>query len=296
MNARTFLAASALPSREARLVLAVICSSTTRRRARQARAAPYLRTRGRLAGRFERALRRVLDFAKHETLRKLHRYAFTHRPLRAQEEQPTHPDAGRLSFNADELRQDLIRMLQMEVPGVVGASAAATLAGVGYRDPWRLPAQETLDLIAQRMNLISGLPDELFADVQRELSGGLNAGESIAQLSARIDRIFSPERAALIAETETGAAYGFASQAASLAAGVRFKQWIHSGLPKEPREDHLDIDGLIVPIDDFYPVGDPPLMYPHDPDGSAEDVINCGCISIPATEDDYQAQQGEEAA
>jgi hypothetical protein len=37
-------------------------------------------------------------------------------------------------------------------------------------------------------------------------------------------------------------------------------------------------------------------MFPHDPNGSAEDVINCGCISIPATEEDYQAQQEDENA
>jgi len=118
-------------------------------------------------------------------------------------------------------------------------------------------------------------------------------GESVAQLSERISALFAQidaTRGALIASTETAAAYGFASQAAADQAGVEFKQWIHSGLPKEPREDHLEIDGLIVPADQPYPVGDPPLMFPHDPDGSAEDVINCGCISIPATKDDYLAQ------
>lgn len=287
MNARLLLAVSALPAQEARpLLLALVYASAKRRR----QATSYERTRTRLKNRFQRALTRVLKFAKHETLRKLHRYVYSNRPLRSQGEQPTHPDAVKVTFNLDELRQDLIRLLQMELPGVVATSADDTLASLGYRDPWRLPAQETLDLIAQRMNLISGLPDELFADVQRELSEGLNAGESIDQLAARINALFSPERAALIAETETSAAYGFASQAAAMQAGVQYKQWIHAGLPLVPREDHLAADGLIVPIDEPYPVGDPPLMYPHDPDGSAEDVINCGCISIPATEEDYQNQ------
>ena len=243
-----------------------------------------------MQARFEKSLSRVLDFAKHETLRKLHRYKFSIRPIHGQAEAPGHPDATRVAFDVDELRQDLLRLIQMEIPEIVAESTDSTLSELGYSDPWKIPAQATLDLIAQRMNLISGLPDELFADVQRELSEGLNAGESLAQLSARIENLFSPERAALIAQTETAAAYGFASHAAALEAGVGYKQWIHAGFPKVPREDHLGIDGLVVPIDEFYPVGDPPLMFPGDPDGSAEDVINCGCISVPATREDYDNQ------
>src|SRR5215471_7695622 len=270
MNKDLLLAVSASPSLEARIfALALLCSKKRRRRRQSISASPYARARDRLTARFKRSLVRVLSFAKHETLRKLHRYAFANRPLRA----------------------DLIRLLHSELPAIIGSSASDTLDSLGYRDPWKVPAQETLDLIAARMNLIAKLPDELFADVQRELSEGLYAGESIDQLANRIANLFSPERAALIAETETSAAYGFASQAAAVQAGVAYKQWIHSGLPKEPREDHLDIDGLIVPIDEPYPVGDPPLMYPHDPDGSAEDVINCGCISIPATEEDFLKQE-----
>jgi|SRR5215471_7021830 len=293
MNKDLLLAVSASPSLEARIfALALLCSKKRRRRRQSISASPYARARDRLTARFKRSLVRVLSFAKHETLRKLHRYAFANRPIRAQEEgAASHPDAAKISFNPDELRADLIRLLHSELPAIIGSSASDTLDSLGYRDPWKVPAQETLDLIAARMNLIAKLPDELFADVQRELSEGLYAGESIDQLANRIANLFSPERAALIAETETSAAYGFASQAAAVQAGVAYKQWIHSGLPKEPREDHLDIDGLIVPIDEPYPVGDPPLMYPHDPDGSAEDVINCGCISIPATEEDFLKQE-----
>lgn len=290
MNARLLFAASALPPNEARVVLALLCSST--RRARQV--TPYERTRNRLKQRFKGALVRVLKFAKHETLRKLHRYMFSARPLQAQDAGLDHPDAVRITFDREQLRQDLLQMLQVQLPGAVQMVANETLAAIGYRDPWLMPAQETLDLIAMRQNLITGVSDEIFGDVQREISEGLNAGESLDQIAKRISstfNAFTEARAELIADTETSAAYGFAGQAAARAAGVQYKQWIHAGLPLVPREDHLAIDGLIVPIDEPYPVGDPPLMYPHDPDGSAEDVINCGCISIPATEEDYQKQE-----
>jgi uncharacterized protein with gpF-like domain len=288
MNTRTLLAASVSPTAEARTIVSLLlCSSNNRAR----QVTLFRGTRDRMEKKFKAGLVRIIKFAKHETLRKLHRFMYQRRPLAAQDAADS--DASKINFDREQLRQDLIEMLRAQLPGAVQRVADETLSALGYRDPWKMPAQATLDLIAARENLLSGVPDEIFADIQREISEGLSAGESIDELADRISAAFNEimdERAALIAQTETAAAYGFASNEASAQAGVQFKQWIHSGLPKEPRPDHLEIDGLIVPMDEPYPVGDPPLMYPHDPDGSAEDVINCGCISIPATQEDYDNQ------
>ena len=246
--------------------------------------------RNRIERHFATAVQRVLKFAKHETLRKLHRYKYSHRPLTSQEEQPQHPDSIRIAFNPDELKTDLFSMLATEGASALSTAAQDTLDAVGYRDPWKLPAQDTLDFIARRQNLLSNVSDEIFDDIRNEISIGLNAGESIRDLSKRISNAFDEigkTRAELIAQTETAAAYSFASDKAARAAGVPYKKWIHSVISKAPRPDHLAIDGLVLPMDEVYPVGDPPLMYPHAPDGSAEDVINCRCMSIPANEADY---------
>ena len=280
---RTLLCTAALPVAHARAIVALL-----------AKTHHLERSRNKLQEGFHKSLVRVLDFAKHETLRKAHRHSYTHRPLIGQEEdQQQHPDSVRIMFDASALGHDLDSMLQTELPTVLDAGAQDTLDSVGYRDPWKLPAQDTLDFIMNRQNLLSGVPDEIYAQVQNELTAGLNAGETIAQLSQRIQNVFdeiSKGRADVIAATETAAAYGYASQQAALQAGVEYKKWLHSVIPKEPRPDHLAIDGLVVPIDEPYPVGDPRLMYPHAPDGSAEDVINCRCISVPATLEDYNAQ------
>ena len=281
---RLLFAASALPPTEARALVSVLCSST--RRVRQITS--FERTRARLKRRFKKSLVRVLKFAKHETLRKLHRFMFKHRPLVGQDAPPG------VAFDRDQLRQDLIQLMRQELPDMLDDARQGTLDALNYHSPWELPAQDVLDLIARRENLISGLPDELFADVQRELSEGMNQNESLADLSDRVLAIFddfTSERADLIADTETSAAYAYAANASAEEAGVEYKQWIHSEISKVPREDHLAIDGLIVPFDEAFPVGDPPLMYPHDENGSAEDVINCNCIAIPATQEDYDAQE-----
>ena len=185
-------------------------------------------------------------------------------------------------------------MIETEFPAALSDIAQDTLDALGYTDPWKIPAQDTLDMIFNRKNLIRGVSDDIFSEIKSEIAIGLTKGESIAQISKRITKAFddiTSTRAELIAETETGAAYNYASYLASKRVGVRYKQWIHSNVPKVPRPDHLAIDGLIIPIDEAYPVGDPPLMYPHDPDGAAADVINCYCISIPVTEEEYRAQK-----
>jgi hypothetical protein len=254
--------------------------------ARIAALPPYERTRRKLSKRFKRELVRVLKFAKHETLRKLHRYMISHRALMGQDEPQDHPDANKIVFDSAELLRDLQAMLSVEIPPILNAAAHDTLPD------FQMVSQDVLDFLARRQDALSGIADNIAQKVREQISEGLLAGESIAEISARITATFDDieqEQATLIADSETAAAYSFANDKASRAAGISYKRWFH-GQPRVPRPDHLAIDGLVVPIDDPFPVGDPPLMYPHDENGSPEDVINCTCISIAATEEQFSVQ------
>src|SRR4030095_16661375 len=285
MNHRLLLTTAAMPAAQARVIVELICAASPEKAA--------LQRRNRIKRRFKNAFVRVIKFAKHETLRKLHRYLHSHRPLQAQDETLDHPDSIKIVFIPDELRQDLFIMLQSNFPNALTIVGNETLAALGYTDPWKLPAQNTLDFISRRQNLLGNVSNEIYDTIRGEISTGLNAGESIADLSKRITSAFDAigtDRAEVIAQTETAAAYSYASDQAARAAGVGYKKEIHSDVPKVPRQYHLNIDGLIIPVDEAFPVGNPPLMYPHDENGSAEDVINCSCIAIPVTEEEYQAQ------
>jgi hypothetical protein len=117
MNTRLIFSAAALPADQARAVVALICASSPEQAAVQ--------RRNRMERHFHRAIVRVLNFAEHETLRKLHRYKYSHRPLTSQDEQSDHPDSIKIAFNPDELRNDLNTMLETET-GSALASAART--------------------------------------------------------------------------------------------------------------------------------------------------------------------------
>jgi uncharacterized protein with gpF-like domain len=243
---------------------------------------------------FHHAIVQTLNFAKHETLRKLHRHLYSQRPIKAQQEGDPHHDAVKIAFEQAALGQDLNATITFEIPPVLDAGVQDTLDAAGSEIEYRLPMQDALDFIAQRQNLLSGVPDEIYQQIQTEISAGLKAGESLSQISQRITKVFdeiASGRASVIAATETAAAYGFASNQAAVAAGVPYKKWLHSVIPKVPRPDHIAIDGLIVPMNQPFPVGDPQLMYPHDGNGSPEDVINCRCLALPVGEEEYLAQK-----
>lgn len=66
------------------------------------------------------------------------------------------------------------------------------------------------------------------------------------------------------------------------------KRWKHNkSLSKEPRPHHMAIDGQEAELEEPFVLGNGVrIMYPHDPEADAEEVINCHCdfdviISMP---------------
>lgn len=58
------------------------------------------------------------------------------------------------------------------------------------------------------------------------------------------------------------------------------KKWVH-GLSKEPRPDHLRLDGTVIDMDEKFEMDDGTLMDgPHDPAGGARHSIHCRCTAF----------------
>lgn len=89
---------------------------------------------------------------------------------------------------------------------------------------------------------------------------------------------FSASRALMIARTEVGAAAGEGQQQAFDLSGFEQKMWIAS-MDKSTRDSHAALNGEIVDIDKSFSNG---LMYPGDPAGGADEIINCRCTMVPA--------------
>lgn len=129
---------------------------------------------------------------------------------------------------------------------------------------------------------VTRIGPDVSARVMDELSTGVGKGESYDELTKRIDGAFdyADNIAERIARTEThGAAESTTHDSASAIAAAGYqvtKQWVATE-DSRTRPDHGDADGQEVDISDTFQVGDDELQFPGDPDGSAEQTVNCRC-------------------
>ena len=87
----------------------------------------------------------------------------------------------------------------------------------------------------------------------------------------------SQYRANMIARTETHGAANYGSDEAAKQTGLPLsREWI-SAQDERTRETHRAANGTTASMDGKFKIGDAELAFPGDPDGPAEEVINCRC-------------------
>ncbi len=118
--------------------------------------------------------------------------------------------------------------------------------------------------------------------VRHAVIEGEAEGENVEQIAKRIRTetggLLGRARAVTIARTEVHAAAGYATEAIadSLNLGTRVNVWA-STEGARTRPTHADADGQEREKGDLFMVGDALLRFPGDPNGPAEEVINCRC-------------------
>jgi len=242
------------------------------------------------------AIVRHLDFARHETLRKLEKAS------REKDGPIKSANAGvafDLIFDQAEFADGLFAALRKESANALHTAGNQLFEEIGRDDAWTMPDPKAKAFLDQRANLLKDVPDEIHKAIEEEVKAGLDKGESLAKISKRISDKFGEigeGRAATIASTETGAAYGYGRQEGMRDAGIKYKSWLTSHLPTV-RDTHAEAEeddaNQRVPIDEPFSVGGEDLMYPGDENGSPENVINCHCIALGVDDDDNDEKEGE---
>ena len=89
---------------------------------------------------------------------------------------------------------------------------------------------------------------------------------------------FSEDRATLIAENEANSLWNDAEYQDALLTGKSYHTW-HAIMDKKTRETHAEVNGMTVPIDEPFEVGDSLMMYQKDTSLGAgpEEIANCRC-------------------
>lgn len=134
-----------------------------------------------------------------------------------------------------------------------------------------------------RVNKVVGINTTTADALRATLQQGEGAGETLRKLTARVQDVFddaSTSRAVTIARTEVVGSMNEANYVAAAQANLQLtKEWLATD-DDRTRPDHADADGQEVAMDDFFDVGGYDMLYPGDPDGPAEEVINCRCVTL----------------
>ncbi len=116
------------------------------------------------------------------------------------------------------------------------------------------------------------------AAIKAEVIAGQEAGEATAAIAKRIKTLydgFNRHRSFVIARTEVGGAANYGTRDAAKQSGVVHKHTWVSSRDARVRDSHQVIDGQSVPMESRYSNG---LLFPSDPAGAPEEVINCRCV------------------
>jgi uncharacterized protein with gpF-like domain len=142
--------------------------------------------------------------------------------------------------------------------------------------------------LAMTQNFLVRIPDEVYNVTFAEISDGVNGGETVDQIADRVDRVLDytdserwRNRARTIAQTEVNRAYGAGTLAAGMeqsrATGRLLRKRWDTEHDQRVRASHREVDGEVRDLAMPFYVDGFPLMFPGDPMGPPETVINCRC-------------------
>ena len=113
--------------------------------------------------------------------------------------------------------------------------------------------------------------------IARGIDADKSPSEIASEIVGRVGGAVSNRRAMTIARTETHSAAQVGQHESVASTGIDFKrEWIATS-DESTREDHSMASGQKTSMEEPFSVGGESLMYPGDPSGSAEQIINCRC-------------------
>ena len=236
---------------------------------------------------FEGKVRRVLAEFRKSTLGALERIA----PKGTEGTEGTRGTKVRslvdLIFDPGVFGRELMVQLTPVMSGALQDAADLLRKGeLGLDDPWKFPPQQALEFVTGRTQPVQDCGMTVRNQLNTALEAGITAGEPYEQLAGRVKGVFNDladYEAHRIALTETTMSFNFSRDVAMREAKVPFKGWLSSHGPTV-RPAHAAAEARYrdnpIPLDQPFDVGGEELMYPGDPNGSPENVINCHCIQL----------------
>jgi uncharacterized protein with gpF-like domain len=193
------------------------------------------------------------------------------------------PNADAVKTVVPAWQAEVDRIMAALTPALREGWAAVNLPGdMSPEDPY-IKAN-----LAMTRNLLVQIPDEVHAMVVRAILEGVGKGETMDKIAQRVQDVLDytgstdwPARARTIAQTEVNRHFNSSMLAHGLlrerqGVGGLQKRWDTRMDGKERPAHHL-ANNDVQPLTQPFIVGGEPLMFPVDPRGRPDNVINCRC-------------------
>jgi len=136
-----------------------------------------------------------------------------------------------------------------------------------------------------RENIATALIDQVNDAVRDLVATAGESGESVGWVTSRLGDVWagwSRGHAATIARTEIGTMYNMGRVDEMYQQGFDHHEWLAS-IDEATRESHISANEEVRRVG--YERFSNGLLYPQDPNGPADEVINCRCETIPVVKD-----------
>ena len=163
------------------------------------------------------------------------------------------------------------------------------------KQPEELLSPRSLEYIRQRQNLIKGMGPNLFQRLMAGLVELVSDEGEVAELAGFVRNQFNVavNRAVTIARTEIGTAFNTGRFNNMQEQGYSYHEWL-TNIDEFTRDenddfDHVACDGEVRKVGEAFPCG---LNYPQEAGGEPGNVINCRCMTLPLTQEQYDEREG----
>lgn len=114
--------------------------------------------------------------------------------------------------------------------------------------------------------------------IARSISEGESSDKVARGLRTLVGRDLAAFKSVQIARTEIGNAASFAQDQGARESGLLLqKEWV-AVTDEATRDDHIEVDGDVVGMEQSFMVGGFPMLHPNDTAAPAGQVINCRCV------------------
>lgn len=197
------------------------------------------------------------------------------------------PDANAVWALVPAWREAVDRIVNGQIKEAMGLAYRRLL---GDDFPWDQRSFVARHLTEVRNRMVR-TPDEVYDVIAGQMSTGVNLGESVPKLAARVQETLSTtgterweNRAVVVARTaaigalNAGRADAFEAVAEEIGEPLE-KVWLATD-DARTRPEHALADGQSVPVGSSFIVGGFELDFPGDPTGPAHLTIQCRCSML----------------